>query len=419
MQIFAELFGYSTANFCLLSSLLASGGYTILAVYPVQAYMRRGWAIKKAEIFGSFSPKAKLLYLETFQSEKFAKGPESEAKSQAEAVKKFEDLYQIRYGRYRYWAPLLLFVIAIFVSMFLLSEAACGWIILSSHSGAISMDRLQQGTPLILIPQVSAAGIGGAYLWIVSDMISRARRLDLQPADILNSALRIAMSAALAVAISQLVTAALALPIAFAIGAFPLDTVRAMLRRIASDKLKLGVGIEEKSTDQVLNLDGVDHPTADRLLDADVSTIAQLAYADPVQLCMRTGLSFDFIIDVGSQALAWMYLGDRLDDLRAAGLRGAMEINFFLEQLNSEKSSQKALAEGLLAIIPTLPKDIAYPPTVRRMETAGFLNACDEIGNDPYTVFLVEIWHDGAQVKHKIVPDYERLLGKTPAPVDP
>jgi hypothetical protein len=350
------------------------------------------------------------LYLQTFMKEQF-----EPATAQQTATERFEELYRARYGRYKFWAPFLLFGFTTFIATALLSESAIGWIQLETHQRVVFIGAITQGLPLFVIPQVAAAGIGGAYIWIVSDMIARARRLDLSPADILNATLRMAMSAALAVAVVQLAAPALALPLAFAIGAFPLDTVRAMLRRLVSDKLGLGVGIEDDSTDQVFNIDSVDHPTADRLLDADISTIAQLAYADPVQLCMRTGLGFDFVIDIVSQALAWIYLGDRLDDLRPAGLRGAMEIHSFLAQLSDPAQPIYALMTAVLAVVPGLPQDTVNPPRRRKMDAAQFLNACDEIANDPYTQFLVEIWRDGRSTASDVAPNYAALLKPAPA----
>jgi hypothetical protein len=67
------------------------------------------------------------------------------------------------------------------------------------------------------------------------------------------------------------------------------------------------------------------------------------------------------------------------------------------------------------------------------METAQFLNACDEIANDPYTKFLVAIWRDddgddkdaGEDEDEDIIPEYTKLLGPdspaqpAPDPLDP
>jgi len=395
-------------------SASAAAGFTILAVYPVYAYLRRGWDIKKTDIFSSFSDEAKILYLKVFQKID-CDGQEEDAR--AVAREKFEAIYVVRYGRYKFATPLALFTLTNLVAAFLLSESALSWVERSGDCSLAHFCGASVGLPSMVIPSVAAAGIGGAYVWIVADLISRNRRLDLSPSDVLNATLRLAISATLATAVIKIAATEVALPLAFALGAFPLDSVRAMLRRFAEDKIGLKPAADSQSTDTVLSLDSIDHPIADRLFDADISTVAQLAYTDPVQLSMRTGLAFDFVIDIVSQALAWTYLGDRLDDLRPAGLRGAMEINNFVEELAEKNTSVAALAQGLLKIAPTLPQDTTNPPVRRKMETAGFLNACDQIANDPYTKFLVEFWDEGRESGEDAVPDYAALLGIQTGPV--
>ncbi|HXC54649.1 MAG TPA: hypothetical protein VNU97_05100 [Rhizomicrobium sp.] len=400
------LFTSFSANFGNWYSVLAALGLTALAVYPICAFILRGWAVKKVDIFSGFSTSAKALYLKTFLKEQFA---------DSEADARFEQLYQQRYGRRYFWLPLLLFIVANFVTTFLLSQAAVTWIGLARGNGLTLIGAIPQSWSIWVIPQVAAAGIGGAYLWIVADMISRARRLDLAPADVLNSTLRVALSAALAVAMAQMVTPAVALPLAFAIGAFPLETVRVILRRFASNTLNLGLGVDDNSPDQILNLDGIDHPICDKLMDADITTIAQLAYCDPVQLSMRTGLGFDYVVDCVSQAIAWMYLGDRMDDLRPASLRGAIEIYWFVRQLADTGSQLYPLATALLAVAPGLPQDQLSPPVRRKLEPAQFLAACNEIANDANTRFLIELCHDGGGAQNLVIPQYGALLPKTAA----
>jgi hypothetical protein len=39
--------------------------------------------------------------------------------------------------------------------------------------------------PLFDLPDAAMAAIAGAYLWVVDDFISRARRLDFTPADVM------------------------------------------------------------------------------------------------------------------------------------------------------------------------------------------------------------------------------------------
>ena len=159
-----------------------------------------------------------------------------------------------------------------------------------------------------------------------------------------------------------------------------------MVRRIATKNLGLQVGIDDTSTDQIIKINGTDHPAADRLMDADISTIAQLAYCDPVQLCMRTGFLFDFIVDVVSQALAWNYLEEKLNSLRAAGLRGAMEISDVLNDLRDLNPDAAGRASRIM--------DEAAQ--IAGLSPLTFYNACDEVAGDPYTLFLCNTWRADA-----------------------
>lgn len=385
--------------------LAAACGFTTLALYPVLVFIGHGWKIKKADIFSSFTSSAKILYLQTFLKWKPPAAGDnwvfvadsSTSDDQKNANAEFERLYITRYGRHRFVGPATLFFLVCMICMFLFSEAGLAQILIVSKGVTTPLGNLSCAC-FISLPPVAAAGIGGAYVWIVADFITQTRRLDFAPSDVLNGALRLAIAAALAYAVVGIVKDAVGLPLAFALGAFPLETVRTILRRFATEKLNLGIGVDDQWSDQIINLDSVDHPIADRLLDADITTIAELAYADPVQLAMRTGLSFDFVVDLVSQALAWAYLDDRLDDLRSAGLRGAMEIRYFLQDLSGRTGpARQAMAEALLAIAPGLPKDLTKNGQTiqRQMLRPQFLNACDQIANDPNTIFLTEVWNIG------------------------
>ncbi len=55
---------YSQA--CNIAALLSALALTYLCCHPIGAFYRRGWGIKKADIFSSLSVQAKALYLKTF-----------------------------------------------------------------------------------------------------------------------------------------------------------------------------------------------------------------------------------------------------------------------------------------------------------------------------------------------------------------
>jgi hypothetical protein len=405
-----QLLQFLVVNFATSLSFLSACGFTLLATYPLYVHMRRGWAIKKGDIFNCFPPDAKVLYLKTYFQETF---------SVPQAENRFEALYQDRYGKYKYAFPIVLFVVTTLVAMFFLSEAAVTWINLTIGHRMIAIGKLADGWPLLVIPPIAAAGISGAYVWIVSDLITRARRLDLAPADILNSTLRLAISAALAVPMSQNLWGVLSLPIAFGLGAFPLDAVRVLLRRFVSDKFGSNNSQDDKPTDGILKLDAVDRSIADKLMDAEISTIAQLAHTDPVQLCIRTGLDFDFVLDIVSQSLASIYLGDRLNRLRACGLRGALEIYYLLVGLSdTSKPRNYALALAILEVAPTLLQDKPISHEERATARAEFLGACDQIANDAYTLLVVAFWRaGGSDEANWIIPNYaDKTLLPDPVP---
>jgi len=157
--------------------------------------------------------------------------------------------------------------------------------------------------------------------------------------------------------------------------------VSTILQRLANKQLGVEIGASA-SKDQVTELSCVDRVIADRLQDADITTIGQLAYCDPVQICMRTNFSFAFISDIAAQALAWIYLGNKLADLRVLGLRGAVEIRYLYENIKSSNPAQNECAEPIL-------KKAA---SILDLSPEEFQNVAEEIGEDPYTIFLTETW---------------------------
>src|SRR5262249_36776758 len=154
--------------------------------------------------------------------------------------------------------------------------------------------------------KTAIAAIAGAYMWTVNDFISRARRLDFAPADVFWGVLRLVIAVPMGYAF-----AVIAPPVgpfvAFAIGAFPLAKVTTMLQQLANKNLNLAA-TEEEAKDDIIQLQGINKTIAERLINEDITTVTQVAYCDPVQLIMRSNLTFNFVTECMNQALAWMYL---------------------------------------------------------------------------------------------------------------
>jgi hypothetical protein len=169
------------------------------------------------------------------------------------------------------------------------------------------------------LPPVAVAAVAGAYGFVAWDLIWRTATRHLSASDILGSAVRMLVAIPLGYSFAALLKDEVGPFIAFAAGAFPLQAVATILQRLANKQLGIEIGASA-SKDQVTELSCVDRVIADRMQDADITTVGQLAYCDPVQTCMRTNLSFAFISDVTAQALAGINLGNKLANMRLFGL---------------------------------------------------------------------------------------------------
>ncbi len=333
---------------------------TALLIQPLCNFLLYGWKRKQEEVNNSLNSGAKRTYLEVFWNQTFAKVKGHDVTKAVD--KEFSDLYQRQYGRKRFITPIsILLLVAGFENFYLSSEL----IQLLTNSGELSS---------------AVAAIAGAYTFVTWDFFGRVQRRNLVTADILRGALRMAIAVPVGFAFTALIAKGLAPFVAFAVGVFPLDTIRTILRRLANDKLKLELGADTGRADQIATLSGVDRSIADRIEDADITTIPQLAWCDPIQLSMRSSLAFDYVVDIVSQALAWVYLEDKLPALRTFGLRGAFEIKVLSDDLVSDDPAVKAKAEAVLPVAAAA-ANIPLP---------GLVYALEQIAEDPATRFLYD-----------------------------
>jgi hypothetical protein len=339
---------------------LISGGLIGLPVVTISRYLWTGWAIKRQDVMNSLNDSARKTYLARFMQREFA--------TFAEASVEFEKEHDLRYGRQHYVLPMAIFLFVIIFSVSCASQTVAHWLNVCSKN-------------IIVLPGTGFAAISGAYMWVVSDLIWRTRRLDLSPSDILWSSLRLVIAAAMGYSFAALVKDEIGPFIAFSLGAFPLAAISTALRKLANQNLKLDLGPTENAG-QLMGLEGIDSGIAERLANEDMTTIAQLAYCDPIQLTMRTNLSFNFVVDIVGQALAWIYLGDKMNNLRQLGLRGAYEISVFLDDLDAgvgvEHDAANAVLSSVAAAVELDVDAVRYP--------------LEQIAGDPYTQFLCETW---------------------------
>lgn len=280
----------------------------VLMAYPLASFVRYGWSRRAAEILDSLNEEAKQRYLSIFRKQSY---------SEAAAVEAFRKLYVEQYGLKHYVIPFLLLLIVAAVGDFYFARAL--------------QDLIEPGVGLKQF-NVAAAAIAGAYTSVCWDFYSRMQRLTLARADILRATLRLVIALPVGFAFATLLNESLAPFVAFAMGAFPVQTINTILQRQMKKRLQLEL-TAQAARDQVFLLSGIDTPIAERIEDADITTITQLAWADPVGLTMRTNLQFAFVIDIISQALAWVYLEGKLQPMGVVGLHGAVEIRILCKDL--------------------------------------------------------------------------------------
>ena len=330
-----------------------------LPVVPLAAFLLTGWKAKRNDITDGVSFKAKQCYLMMFALSNYTSSPAATTPGDAasEAIrceKVFADFYTRWYGRRHYALPAIVFV-AVLASLAVYL------------AGSAALD-----TP-------TSAAIAGAYLWVTSDFIARARRLDFAPSDVNWGTLRLVVAVPMGHAFAGIAPALFA----FALGAFPLSAIQDMLRQSVYKWFTKTVPVGERN-DALTRLQGVDDDIAIRLANEGITTIPQIAYCDPIRLVMRSNLTFNFVIDCMNQSLCWVYFEDQLKNLRPLGLRGAVEIAFLMDALEADDPAIRTKAESTLRDV----ADAIRPP--HTIDTLRY--TFTQIAEDPYTHFLNAVW---------------------------
>lgn len=328
---------------------------------PLIRYLAIGWHAKRKDILDGLSDDARLAYYEMFSQSEGVRTLDT-------VMEDFSRLYLRWYGRIHFlWPGALLLAVGVI---------CVGGIVLTV------LHQFNYGpNPFFDLPQTAVAAIAGAYLWVVNDHISRARRLDFSPSDVQWAILRLVISVPMGYAFASLVAPDVGPFIAFAAGAFPLGALLSFLRTVGEKRLELAATPSE-TEDDISKLQGVNKAILERLQNEDIMTVTQFAYCDPVRLVMRSNLTFTFVTDCMNQAIAWTYLEDKLETLRPLGLRGATEIKKFIDDYDNALARENALTRKALDSIAATVK---LTPECLMLALRG-------IAEDPFTMFLSRAW---------------------------
>ncbi len=333
----------------------------LMVVLPSVTYLWTDWKRRRQRILSFLTPASLKIYYQ-----QFLPVIDVSADTDPQLKDRFEKHYDCCYGRRHFIVPLILLA---FVS---------GLALLGT---ALSVDSWQLSLPMTPLPDVAVSASLGALTWVLADELGRVRSDNFSPGDLYNSVLRFLVAVPFGYAFRPLVKD-LGVPLAFLLGAFPTGTLMTMARRLVGQKLGLG---EEDQTGklELERLQNIGKPNAERFSAEGVTTIAELAWNDPVDLAVQTNFDFNYVVDCMSQALVWIYFEEKMKNLYQFSIRGAQEVAALVNNLQSTNASERDAAAQALS-------DVAK---AMGMDQGAVYHTLLQVRDDPYTKFLLEIWH--------------------------
>jgi hypothetical protein len=350
----------SKDGYALLITLTCVIGW-LMVMFPTILYLTRAWAARRDALFDLMTDSAlEHYYKQFFPCRTIAPGAR---------VKTFRKDFGRWFGRRWYVIPLLLLGILFGFGAWGVDGTLRVWV------GAADAAHT------LAISEVAVSAFLGGFAWVVKDQLDRFRSRDFTSHDVYNCVFRLLLAVPLGYSIGAFCVEGLRVPVAFFLGAFPTSTLFTIARRLGAQKLGLG-DAGDVGTSELEKLQDVGKTNAERFADEGISTIAELAWANPIDLTIRTNRPFNYIVDCISQALLWIYLQDDVQKLYVLSLRGAQEVDFFMRQLESSDSDLQIAAK----------KTLATAASRLGVGEAELQLTFRQVTEDPYTRFLISIW---------------------------
>jgi hypothetical protein len=432
------LFIVSTKGVDVVGSMLGGSSHRASAIYgfaavctflslwlvmaAVFAYLNVGQKKKIEVISGFYTPDTIADYFDQFWAGRdgFRKlvpnyrnaTPEFKEAAGKALEDQFKSLFAADYGVNVFIIPILIFVAAGAVVLFLGYAGGLGYAV-AVGAGTPRQPPVQPfGIDFDL---VTIAAIFGAYTWVASDVIVRSHQWTLHPSDLAWYALRMIIAVPLGHALALVAgsatttnVAGVTIPVGFGAFAafvgsmFSLDAITTTLTTAATRfGLQMKSGTEERD-DLIVKLAGVDDSKARALTMEGVTTIGQLVTVDPIRVSIQTGLPFEYILNLVNAALLWVFVGNTLHSLGPLGLRGASDVlaldddwcvaNAIAAALAALRKAESdltqahqasAAAQAALAAAQGQPDAVAY--------AAAAVDAAGQVRDDALTAYLAMV----------------------------
>lgn len=362
-----------------------------LVVIPVARFLLYQWETRRQEFYNRLSGDDMVFYLSRFHGQSSAGATAPPGPSQ------FDGLYNRLAGRRLYIVPAALMFLIVTIQAGLVTSTAIRagyeryvlfyleWV---KHEGSIG-EQMQMNHraiddlnlvvfpfPDVVLSLESLAAISGAYLYVFGVVIQGFRARTLAPSDLLWCSFRMLIAVPLGLSLAQVANASIGAFIAFALGAFPIEAINRILRHLVNKSLNQ---TEDETSDQLVKLNGVTPEVSAVLGGEGISAVQQLASVDPIALAVRSGLPFDYLLNLVAQSQAWCFLGSSVADLAPLGLGDSRGIAKLVKRLDSVPPDEEA--HHVLEAASTAAK--LDPPVLR--------SSFREIAGDRYTQFLLHV----------------------------
>jgi hypothetical protein len=339
-------------------------GWLVLLL-PTLLYLFVTWTIRRKILFKRFSTGSDTSDEDApirKYYEQFFPGRELEP----DIYNQFKRDFDRAYGRRYYILPFTLLGVIAAIGLWITAEWAQSWV------GWAPVPK-----PL---PPIVISAFLGAYAWVLYDQFARFRTGDFTPYDLYAGTYRFLIAVPLGVSLATFAKDQVGVAIAFLLAAFPTTTLFRLSRRLIGKQFSLGESAEGGKL-ELENLQCMGRSNAERYLDEGITTIAELAWSNPIDLTIRTNRDLNFVIDSISQSLLWIYFRD-VEKLYPFSLRGAQEARSLLEDCKSRKPKVRKAARNTLKVA----------AGAMNLDEQTFIYTLMTVAEDPYAEFLYTIW---------------------------
>ncbi|MGU7768552.1 hypothetical protein ACV229_00015 [Burkholderia sp. MR1-5-21] len=331
-----------------VTMILVGALATLLLGTPLIAFLCLGWYARYDEFRNSLKSNALDAYLKRFWSKwllktiQYAEQQDNSLPAAQDDKQRLNDfqnrwptlgdrlfanIYHEQYGLWAFVPPFIILLATAYavvtVATWLCTQGDC-----ASSDKATCIFGLS--APLIV------AAIAGAFMFVVSDSVLSIRRRALNASDVYWYALRLflAMPLALVAANAPSLGAEPHVVLAFALTILPVDEIMKLVRRMAAHNFT-DFEKQEDTPDELLNLNGVTKFVTALLHAEGITSIEQMAAADPVTLSIRTGFPFRFTLRLGSQSIVRRHFGPDASTLLPIGLADVVPIYLLMQALDA------------------------------------------------------------------------------------